>query len=77
MKHPKRHNELDYLRRLSRHLQQLRDLALAVNDSMRLSESGDCFTYEGGMNAVELLRDKEAEIVSFEFSHGPDDDEDD
>jgi hypothetical protein len=69
--------EIDYLRRRCELLQQLRDCALAINDKMRKSEAGDQFTYEGGMNAIELFRDLEAEIVSFDFHHGPDDEEDD
>ena len=73
MKHPKM-TETQYLRRLCELLQGLRNAALAINDGMRRSKGGDCFTYEGGMNDVELFRDKEAAIVSFEFEHGPDDD---
>lgn len=61
--------EIEYLRRLCEHLQELRDCAGAVIDRMRLSKPGDCYTYEGGMNAVEYFRDKEAEIVSFKFHH--------
>lgn len=67
-------SEINYLRQLCEHLQELRDCALAINDGMRKSSAGDCFTYEGGMNDVEMFRDKEAEIVSFVFEHGPDDD---
>jgi hypothetical protein len=67
--------EIDYLRQLCEHLQELRDSGLAISDKMRRSPAGDCFTYEGGMNAVEMFRDKEAEIVSFIF-HGPEDDDD-
>jgi hypothetical protein len=59
--------EIDYLRQLCGHLQELRDCAQAVNSGLRLSKPGDCFTYEGGMNAVEYFRDKEAEIVAFKF----------
>lgn len=61
--------EIDYLRQLCEHLQELRDLALGINDHMKRSAPGDCFTYEGGMNAIEMFRDKEAEIVSFKFQH--------
>ncbi len=68
-------NEIDYLRQLCEHLQELRDFALAINDKMTLSEAGDQFTYEGGMNAVELFREKEVEIVAFKFHHERDDDE--
>jgi hypothetical protein len=68
--------EIDYLRELCEQLQQLRDCALAISDGMRRSPGGDAFTYEGGMNAVEMFRDKEADIVSFIFQHGPEEDED-
>lgn len=67
--------EIDYLRQLCEHLQELRDFALEISDHMRRSEAGDCFTYEGGMNAVELFRQKEAEIVSFKFHNGDDEDD--
>jgi hypothetical protein len=62
-------NEIDYLRQLCEHLQELRDCGNAISDGMRRSKAGDCFTYEGGMNAVEYFRDKEAEIVSFKHFH--------
>ena len=69
-------SEVEYLRRKVELLQKLRDCALSINDGMRRSEPGDCFVYEGGMNNVELFRDLEARIVSFDFHHGPDEDED-
>lgn len=68
--------EIDYLRQLCEHLQELRDCALAVIDRMQRSAAGDCFTYEGGMNDVEMFRDKEAEVVSFVFHNGPGEDDD-
>ena len=72
---PDKLTELDYLRRKVELLQKLRDCALSINDGMRRSEPGDCFTYEGGMNDVGLFRDLEAKIVSFDFHYGPDEDE--
>lgn len=67
--------EIQYLRRKVELLQRLRDSALAINDELRLSKAGDCFTYEGGMNDVELFRQLEARIVWFEFELGPDKDD--
>ncbi len=63
-------SEIDYLRRLCQHLLELRIFAMAVNDRIYESPAGDCYIYEGGMNAVNRLREKEAEIVSFYHQHG-------
>jgi hypothetical protein len=63
--------EIEYLRRRVELLQRLRDCALSINDGMERSKPGDCFTYEGGMNAVECFRDLEAQIVSFDYHHKP------
>ncbi len=66
---PVKLTEVEYLRRLCYHLQRLRTCGNMISDQMRRSPAGDCYIYEGGMNAVEMYRDQERKICSFLFEH--------
>lgn len=51
-----------------RRLQALRDCALAISDRMKLSPGRDEYVYEGGTDLIDMFRDMECEMVSFEHS---------
>jgi hypothetical protein len=51
-----------------RRLQALRDCALAISDRMSLSPGGDEYVYEGGTDLIDMFRNMECEMVSFEHS---------
>jgi hypothetical protein len=50
-------------------LERIRGCGNSISDKMQQSVGGDSMSYIGGMNAVELFRDAEAEYVSFLFSN--------